>query len=193
MSRVSPYLERWGLMETLKKQKQGDINVIDMETEDGSNIKIAMEFCRSSGGKSLAFGHVGKMIDKGNWQTDEQPKLPKSRKKYKCLYRFGFQYQSFRFLCEFLQDIEIPDEKCWFLYPFDGEFRKKTIIFTDEIKMSEYYQRNIYDLTFKRNNDKLQQLFNTFREGNIFYSSDQCGTDFKQVKDFKIRDEERRI
>jgi hypothetical protein len=30
-------------------------------------------------------------------------------------------------------------------------------------------------------------LYNTFRENNIFYSDDLCGTDFKQVIDFEIK------
>ena len=36
-------------------------------------------------------------------------------------------------------------------------------------------------------NEKLQNLFNTFREDKIFFASDICGTDFKSVIDFSIR------
>ena len=34
---------------------------------------------------------------------------------------------------------------------------------------------------------EIRDLFKTFKESNIFYSSDLCGTDFKQVIDFEIR------
>ena len=52
--------------------------------------------------------------------------------------------------------------------------------------MESNYKRNIYDLT--NVSDNLRVLMNnTFREENIFYSSDMCGTDFKQVIDFSIR------
>ena len=47
------------------------------------------------------------------------------------------------------------------------------------------WQRDIYNPTFK--NEKLRNLIQTFRESNIFYSNDMCGTDFKQVIDFQIR------
>lgn len=47
------------------------------------------------------------------------------------------------------------------------------------------YQRSIYDITIK--NDKLRNLLATFRESNVFYCTDLCGTDFKQVIDFSIR------
>ena len=30
-------------------------------------------------------------------------------------------------------------------------------------------------------------IMNTFNESNIFYSTDLCGTDFKQCIDFSIR------
>ena len=93
-------------------------------------------------------------------------------------------YQSFKFIAELLQDKENKDI-CWFIYPYDGDFEKDILIFTDVINPSVYYQRNIYDITIK--NDNLQNLLNTFREDKIFYATDLVGTDFKQVIDFSIR------
>ena len=61
----------------------------------------------------------------------------------------------------------------------------KIIIFSDEIKISPYWQRDIYNISIR--NERLKNLFNTFKENKIFYSSDLCGTDFKQVIDFQIR------
>ena len=76
---------------------------------------------------------------------------------------------------------------CWFIYPYNKEIdeNNKIIIFTDIIKPSIYYQRNIYDITIP--NDNLKKLFSSFREDKIFYASDLVGTDFKQVIDFSIR------
>ena len=59
------------------------------------------------------------------------------------------------------------------------------IVFSDIIKPSEYWQRDIYNTNFK--NENLNNLFKTFRENCIFYSSDMCGTDFKQAIDFTIK------
>ena len=54
------------------------------------------------------------------------------------------------------------------------------------IKTSPLWQRDIYDITL--NNKKVHDILrDTFHESMIFYSSDLCGTDFKQVIDFTIR------
>jgi metal-dependent hydrolase (beta-lactamase superfamily II) len=87
-------------------------------------------------------------------------------------------------LCDYLSDKETY-ETIFFIYPKTDEFRKGTIVFSDEIKVSSYWQRDIYNISIK--NDKLRNLFMNFKENKIFYSSDLCGTDFKQVIDFTIR------
>ena len=184
VSRVCPYLKDWGLYDIMKNQKQGDINTTIIHNEE-NDVKIAIEYCRSSGGKTMAIGQAKNMIDKGEWQTDIQPKLPKSYKAYNILFRFGFQYQSFKFICEYLVDKQEKKFPCWFIYPYNKNFGDKFIVFSDEIKISPYWQRDIYNITIK--NEKLKHLFQSFREDKIFYSSDMCGTDFKQVIDFNIK------
>lgn len=87
-------------------------------------------------------------------------------------------------MCEYLED-NVSHETIFFIYPKNDEFRKKTIVFSDEIKVSIYWQRDIYNISIKNKN--LQNLFMKFKENRIFYASDLCGTDFKQVIDFMIR------
>ena len=133
----------------------------------------------------MAIGSAKSMIDTGEWQTLPQPKLLKSKKEYKILFRIGFFYKNFKFLGEFLMDRETKDT-CWFIFPYYKEFSKKLLVFSDIIKTSILWQRNIYDITIR--NDNLKKLFlATFRESCIFYSDDLCGTDFKQAIDFDIR------
>lgn len=183
ITRVNPYLYEWNLQSVIRTQKQGEIKEIIIHNEE-NDVKIAIEYCKSSGGKTLAIGNAKSMIDKGSWQTNPQPHLPKSRKEYEKLYQIGFQYQGFRFIAELLRDKEDRKNIAWFIYP-TNQFKEKIIIFSDEINISKYWQRNIYDIDIK--NDNLSRLFSTFRESNIFYSDDLCGTDFKQVIDFQIR------
>ena len=188
ISRVCPYLEDWGLQEIIFHQKQGTIEEIKVSTESFDDagqeifLKLAIEHCKSTGTSSFAIGKHKDMINKGSWQTDPQPKLPKSYKEYDMLYRFGFMYKGFKFLCEYLFD---GKDVVWFIYPFKGEFKQDMVVFSDIIKPSQYWQRDIYGTDFK--NEKLNQLFRSFRESNIFYSSDMCGTDFKQAIDFTIK------
>ncbi len=138
----------------------------------------------SSGGKTMAIGNAKTMIDSGAWQTFPQPKLPKSKNEYTSLYKFGFMFKGFKFLCEYLADKK-EKSTCFFIYPYYKEFSDKIIVFSDVIKTSPYWQRDIYNISIR--NDKLKNLFQNFKENKIFYSSDLDGTDFKQVIDFSIR------
>ena len=184
ISRVCPYLYEWGLSNIIAKQKQGTIETKEIEAGEGDIVKLAIEYCESTGTSSHTIGWNKDMMNDGSWQSSPQPHLPKSKKEYNVMYRIGFMYQSFKFIGEFLQDKETKDV-CWFIYPYEKELDEKLVKFTDVIKPSIYYQRNIYDITIK--NENLQKLLMTFREDKIFYSTDLCGTDFKQVIDFSIR------
>ena len=188
ISQVCPYLDEWGLQELILNQKQGTIQTIELGTntfdEEGNEItlKCAIEYCSSTGVSSFAIGKHKEMLNKGTWQSDPQPHLPKSYKEYKFLYRIGFLYKGFRFIGELLKD---ASDYVWFIYPYKKEFDKKLIVFSDIIKPTKYYQRNIYNLTIK--NDKLATILNMFRESQIFYCNDLTGTNFKQAIDFEIR------
>lgn len=184
ISRVCPYIREWGLDEIFRNLKQGEIATKEIQNEE-NKVTIAIEFCNASGGKTMTIGNVSSMVDKGNWQTFPQPHLPKSYNNYKVLFRFGFQYKGFKFLCEYLLDKETNKNPIWFIYPFFKEFENNIIVFSDVIKVSKYWQRDIYNISIK--NEKIRNLLMTFKENKIFYASDLCGTDFKQVIDFQIR------
>lgn len=190
ISKICPYLNDWGLQPIIRKQKQGEISEILLPTgtfDDKGNeihIKCAIEYSKHYGGSNFSIGKHKDMLNKGTWQSDPQPHLPKSIKEYKHVFKIGFMYKEFKFLAELLKDNDTKDY-VWFIYPYNKEFKKDLFIFSDVVKLGKQYQRNIYDLSFK--NEKLQNILNTFREGNIFYSSDLCGTDFKQCIDFTIR------
>jgi hypothetical protein len=189
ISRVCPYLEDWGLMDLMRGMKQGDIRTkwVDTGDEDDEGNKIevllALEWCKHSGRSSFIIGKHASMLNKGDWQSDPQPHLSYSYKEYKMLFRIGFQYQSFKFLGEYLMDKD--SNTLWFIYPYNREFKKNLIVFSDIIKESNYWQKDIYNPTFK--NDNIRNILSTFKESKIFYATDLVGTDFKQAIDFIIR------
>ena len=190
ITRVCPYIQDWGLNKVIFNQKQGEIKTLWLSTGDFDDegnkieVKLAIEHCKSTGNSSYVFGTHANMLNKGQWQSDPQPKLPKSYKEYKMLYRFAFHYKTFTWLCEYLMDNKTKDV-IWFIYPYTGKLKKNIIVFSDIIKTSPYWQKDIYNPLIR--NKTLIDLFKTFRENRIFYASDLCGTEFKQSIDFEIR------
>lgn len=170
ISRVCPYINDWGLHSVISSQKQGTIKEIIINGNE-EKIKIAVEYCKSTGQSSGTIGTNAEMINTGAWETAPQPHLPKSIKEYKKLYTFGFQYQNFKFLCNLLKDKETK-ETVWFVFPFFKEFKNNQIVFSDVVKVSKYWQRDIYNISIK--NDKLKNLFMSFKENKIFYATDLC-------------------
>ena len=190
VSRVCPYIQDWDIQKIISEQKQGTIVTklinVGYDNETGKEIfaKLAIEYCKSTGTTSYVFGKATSMINEGDWQSYPQPHLPKSLKEYKSLFRFMFVYQGFKFCCKLLEDPETSDI-CWFIQPYKGTIDDSTIVFSDIIKVSPLWQRDIYNTDFA--NNKINDLFKTFRESKIFYASDLCGTDFKQAIDFTIK------
>ena len=189
ISRVCPYIEEWGLHDILARQEQGSIVTKLIPTghinEDGTeeNIKIALEYCKSTGTSSHVIGKHKDMLNKGTWQVDEYPHLPRSYRLYDVIFRMIFKYSNFKFIAEYLHD---PDNNiyCWYIYPYEGEIQSDILVFSDEVKLDRHWQRNLYNIDI--DNIPLKRLLSTFRENNIFYASDQCGTDFNQAIDFEI-------
>ena len=188
ISRVCPYIEEWGLHDILSKQKQGDIDVIEVPTgfinDEGKEetVKLALEYCKSSGTSSHVIGKHKNMLNSGSWQSDPQPHLPLSYNEYDPMFRMMFKYGSYKWIAEYLFDNE--KEYCWYVYPYKGEITDDMLVISDEVRLDRHWQRNIYNIDI--DNITLKRLLNTFREGNIFYASDLCGTDFKQAIDFEI-------
>ena len=190
ISRVSPYISDWDLHSIFSTLKQGQIAtkwIPTGETDDDGipiEVKIAIEYCESSGRSSFVIGKHSAMLNKGDWQSDPQPHLPKSIKYYKIMMTIGFQYLDFKFKANYLMDAETK-ETCWFVYPFKGEFDENMMVFSDVVKVSRYWQRDIYNPSIK--NERIKMILQTFKENQIFYATDLCGTDFKQCIDFEIR------
>ena len=190
VTRVCPYVQDWGLTRILFSLKQGEIKSLWIPTgeidEDGVpvEVKLAIEHCKSTGKSNFVIGTHAKSTNEGEWQSDPQPHLPKSYKEYKREFYIVFMYKTIKWKAEFLVD-KVTKEYCWFIKPYYGEIKKKIIVFSDIIKPTAYYQRDIYNPSI--NNDRLRKILSTFKENMIFYSDDLCGTEFKQSIDFIIR------
>ena len=122
ITKVCPYYNDWGLLAILRKMKQGDLVTINLPTgdkdDDGNPIlvKLAIEYCYTTGKSSFVIGDHAAMLNRGDWQTDPQPKLTKNYKDFKFLFRVGFEYSNFRFIGEYLKD-NSNNNFIWFIYP----------------------------------------------------------------------------
>lgn len=189
ISKVCPYLTEWGILDTVRHMKQGEIVTKWLPTgdvdEEGREIevKLAIEYCASTGSSSFVIGEHKEMLNKGNWQAELQPKLSKSINEYKKLFHLFFIYKGFKFIAYYIQDKETKN-CCWFIAPFTKEIRDKEFVISDIIKESPYYTTDIYGGYGIKS---LHPLLDTFTESNIFYANDMTGTDFKQAINFTIR------
>lgn len=192
ISRVCPYLLDWELLDDIRKLEQGDILIkefIDSEYVDNDNkpivMKIAVEHCKSTGVSSFTIGTHSNMLSKGEWQTDPQPHLPHSIKEYNLIFRFVFEFSGFRFLCDVLH-YKSSNDIVYFIYPKYTEIKPKTLVISDNVRQSVRWLRTPYAVhSFL--NEKVEKILYYFAEDKIFFSTDMCGTDFKQAIDFEIR------
>ena len=80
ISRVNPYLKDWNLQEVVRKQKQGDIDVIEVKNENNT-VKLAIEYAKSVGNKQMAIGNAKSMIDKRFMANSATTKTSKIKKR----------------------------------------------------------------------------------------------------------------
>ena len=190
VTRICPYFQSWGLDKLIRNMQQGDIttHVIEPENleedDDLSKFTLAIEYCKSSGGNKTAFGYGSGAIDAGKWMSDPQPRLPKSIKEYRLIYRVGFFYAGYKWLGDVLVDSD--HSLCWFIYPkpIEEDFTD-ILLFSDQPSPNKWIWGNPYNCGL--NNAKLQNILSTFTESKIFYSDDLTGTDFKKAINFIIR------
>lgn len=179
ITKICPYFNEWKIDRVLREMKPGDIRLTKVDGQD-----FAIEYTDSESDKaSGTIGTIAKMIDTGVWDADNQPHLEFSYKQYKVLFRVGFDFKNNKFLGELLKS---PNNVIiWFIKPYNKDFNN-LLVFSDKIKENKLYQTSFYNNVNIKNSFVLNSL-NLFTEDKIFYSSDSCGTDFKQAINFTIK------
>jgi len=62
ISRVCPYINAWGLDDIFRTIKQGEIKTKTIKNEN-NDVKIAIEYCKASGGLQMTIGTASTMVD----------------------------------------------------------------------------------------------------------------------------------
>lgn len=109
VNKYCPYFNELGLSH-ITKMKQGDI---DVYTYGNSDLKVAVEYCVSMGGKTVkkasdvyfAFDNPKlNMIKRGTWEIDLYPHLPHKYKPADVLFTFFIVFDSNILQCEIITD-----------------------------------------------------------------------------------------
>lgn len=183
ISKNNPYFIGWDVLYLVRRMKQGQMVEVEKYTSDNIKRKIVLEYAEQTGASSFTIGSHSAMYNSGEWQTEIQPKLNDNWKDWVKIFCCGFDYKTFKFLGFLLYK---DNTYKWFIFPKDNtDFKKDTIIFSDIIDDNNLNSPNPYNL--KKNNKMLYNIMETFRECNICYCSDLCGTEFKDVINFAIK------
>ena len=176
ISRVCPYFTEWSL-NRIPRQAQGTIDIYNFEI-DNAKIKIAVEYCKSSGGKNLMFfGSSASMINKGAWEVKNYPHIDK-RNEWEDIYKIVVNKSNFKFLCTLLKR---DNNYVWFIEPKTSEIKPNTRIISDIFDTSILSTVGFIPLN---NNEKIAfDLLLKFKK--VFYSDNLTATDFNTcIKSF---------
>ena len=175
ISRTVPYFAEW--CPNVYKQKQGTIEIYNYHTEvDGeeNNVKIAVEYCgHIKGTGKMFFGQAAKSILSGEWDVNEEPKLPKERIFYECVYELLIRYQEFAFVLQLLVD-PTNGARLLYVYPHTGKRKIDRIItdkFSDDPMTTNHFRDNAAEVYMRE----------CFRTGKMCFSDNLTASDFKGV------------
>ena len=175
ISRTVPYFIEW--CPNVYKQKPGTIEKYHYHTEvDGEkiDIEIAVEYCgHIKGTGKMFFGNAAKTILSGEWDVNEEPKLPKELSLYETVYELLIKYQTFAFVLQLLVD-PITGTRLLYVYPYTKN-RKIQRVITDTFSDDPFTTRYFRDIPAEL------YIRQCFREGKMCFSDNLTAADFKGV------------
>lgn len=145
ISRNVPYFQNW--VPNVYRQAPGTIEIYHYTDEagEGVQIDIAIEYtAHIKGTGKMFFGRTSKTILAGEWDIEEEPKLPKEYTFYEKVYECAVKYQNFAFVLQLLVD-PITGIRLLYVYPFTGSRKIERIIsdqFSTDINVTRYFRPN---------------------------------------------------
>lgn len=181
ISKACPYWEFFGIMDLIKNQKPG-IEEFEIEGK-----KIVVEKTKAFNSKKTTVGASAGAIANGDWYSTPQPRIKMKGHKRGLLW-VRFEFNRLLFLGQLNQTEK--NEYYWFIRPVNyfkcwniNEDKEYLVTnkFTDP---SKYVGSNIYDMGGETFRDIIKK---TFVSDKIYYSTNECGTDFKTACPFRIK------
>lgn len=176
ISKVCPYWAEFGILDIIKSQKSGTIQdyVID-------DKKILIEKTKVFNNKKTTIGESANAISSGAWYAEKQPRI-KMKDHVRGLLYINFDFSGLKFLGELNQ----TDKKdyYWFIRPVEFFKYPKNYTVTNRASPDRVTGYDIY----KIGGERFQKIINkTFLKNKLFFSSNECGTDFKSACIFRIK------
>lgn len=175
ISRHCPYFREWELIR-IPKQEQGTIDVYERKNLDGDLIKIAVQYCETSGksGKMFGFSKKQNMTTSGSWQSEPQPHLECKLNFCTLLYTIVVQKNGYKFLCKFMKTPK--NNYVWYVEPKTTPIQENTRLISDIV-----IESNLSTVDFTPLNKNEAIAFSFFNDSNTFFSDNLTGTEFKQI------------
>lgn len=177
ISRMCPYFEEWQLH--AEKVKPGEKNVINFEDQEtGAKTTLVFYHVMPSGDSNMFFGRAKDNITKGEYYTELHQHLKQSSNHYTKLHTVVLEYDSFKYLMEFIYytDYEFGNDYAWYISPKTTEVQKNTRMVTNQINRGGKYVTDSFrglsineDLAFKYLFDKTKVFFLDNLTGTEFY------------------------
>lgn len=176
ISRICPFYTEWSL-DKIPHQKQGTIDYYTKHNDNGSDTVIAVYLTDSLNVNSgMFFGNSAKTITKGAYEVNTYPHLPESVHRYKLLYQFVLEYDSFKFLCQLLEHHEHSDQVTWYISPKTSEIKNNTRVFSNKYSLDP-----LYSTSLKQVYDSEKRVISMLLSGQVCYSDNLCGTEFNNL------------
>lgn len=180
ISRICPYYSEWSLTR-IPKQKEGTIEDYHIK-QDEEDICISVYMTHSLNSNSgMFFGNSAKAITKGAWHSDIHPHLTGDIDDYEIIYTIVAEYQSNKFLMQFMQNRQKRDEYTWYVQPKTTPIQKDTRVISDHYNESYLYTQSFQPLTEGERN-----IFHFLDLGKICFSDNLTGTEYHQCIDMLL-------
>lgn len=172
VNKYSPYFAEMGLKD-ITKQIQG---TIDLYRYGNSRLKVAVEYCKSTGKSKennfyFAFDNPKlEMITTGAWELDIYPHLPVKYKPKNVLYTFFIEFEEHLFQGNI---INVDNDLFVYIHRKTTEIQN---LDTDLIYSLEYNHKMNYNRSIYKPQNKLQnRIRDFFIHDKVFYQDNEVG------------------
>ena len=123
----------------------------------------------------MFFGQTAKQIVSGEWDTKDEPKLPKNQSEYEVVYEVKVTYQKFTFVMQLMIDKK-DGSALVFVYPYT---KKRDIL---RVVTDQFNASRMITATLDHTRRPEAMIKDCWEQNKFCYSDNLTGADFKNVQ-----------